>query len=462
MIRILDVIKRVDTGPFCKEHDFDLKIASKLSELLKGYDIKYDPKQPIPTNNDLVDDAFRAALDLFLDVGVLCIDNSRLIKFEEEEVKEALRDAPKTVTFGEGSDSATMRKRDVMDREPPFCLFTAVGTPVSEDIFPSVMRSYAQEPLADTFSGPSLQSFRGMKIKSGTPLEVLASIWNAIWTREAAMAAGRPDLGCHNVIACAEKTAAIIAANRPEFGVRKTDGFLVAALGEMKIDYERLNKATYLLEAGNILGGLYGPIMGGYAGGPEGTAIVTIAHHFLGLLIYQAEWHLYFPIHIYQNCNTTREMLWLISLTAQALSRNTHLLHSANEFMAAGPCTEMIIHELAAFSTVATVSGAHLDVAAAARNKYPEHCSGMEARMSAEIGHIVAEVGMKREDANEIVQKLLAKYEDNLLKAPIGKSFRECYDITTVTPSKEYLKLYDKSKKELEDIGFDFSLLSFP
>ncbi|MFQ5820930.1 MAG: monomethylamine:corrinoid methyltransferase [Candidatus Heimdallarchaeota archaeon] len=275
-----------------------------------------------------------------------------------------------------------------------------------------------------------------------------------------AIRAGRPDMGCHNVVACGEKTAAIIAANRPEFGVRKTDGFLVAALGEMKIDYERFNKAAHLLETGNVIGGLYGPIMGGYAGGPEGTAIATIAHHFLGLLIFKAEWHCYFPFHVLQNCSTMRELLWVYSIVGQALSRNTHLLHSAAPCMAAGPCTKMVVDELAASSTIATVSGAHLDIVAVARNKYPGHCTGMEARIAADFGHIVAEAGMKREDANEIVQKLLVKYEDNIPNAPIGKHFSECYDITTVTPSKEYLELYDKKKKELEDMGFDFSLFS--
>jgi len=36
----------------------------------------------------------------------------------------------------------------------------------------------------------------------------------------------------------------------------------------------------------------------------------------------------------------------------------------------------------------------------------------------------------------------------------------ECYDITTVKPKDEYLKLWDGVKKKLKDIGLDFNLLN--
>lgn len=51
---------------------------------------------------------------------------------------------------------------------------------------------------------------------------------------------------------------------------------------------------------------------------------------------------------------------------------------------------------------------------------------------------------------------LRSKYEDNLENPPKGKKFVECYDLETVTPSKEFLDLYYKAKKEIEDIGIPF------
>ena len=55
--------------------------------------------------------------------------------------------------------------------------------------------------------------------------------------------------------------------------------------------------------------------------------------------------------------------------------------------------------------------------------------------------------------------KLLGRYEKNIKNAPVGKSFRECYDIETVKPTAGYLDLWDKSKRELSDLGLDFKLL---
>jgi hypothetical protein len=459
MIRFWDIVERTETGPYMREHDFDLKVFMTTQRLVKEYDINYSSEKLIPTDDSLVNDAFKAAVELILDTGIFCLDTSRVVEVEKEEIKEVLREAPREIVFGSGKDEARMTSRTVEDIREPFCLLTAVGTPVSEQLFVKVMQSYAQEALADTYSTPSLLTLHGKPIRSGTPLEVDAAIWNAIWMREAARLAGRPDIGCHNVVACAEKTAAILAAMKPEFGVRNNDGLAVAALGELKIDYERMNKAAYMLRTGHIAYGLYGPLMGGYAGGPEATAIVLIAYHFLGALVYRAMWHCCFPLHIHEFCNTTPEMVWLTSLASQAISRNTNLLSVQNGFMAAGPCTEMVMYELAVYAAVATISGSHLDLAAVARNKQPDRCSGMEARVGAEVGHIVARMRLKRTDANEIIKKIVSKYEEKISEAPIGKKFSECYDIVTVTPSKEYLELYERVRKELTDLGIDFSYL---
>ena len=125
-------------------------------------------------------------------------------------------------------------------------------------------------------------------------------------------------------------------------------------------------------------------------------------------------------------------------------------------FLMAGPCTEMITQELAAHSIAATVSGAHLNPAAPARNKYPERCSGMEGRIHAEVAHAVARSGISRSEANVMVKKLLEKYASKISDAPIGKKLTECYDMKTLTPSKEYLDLHKKIRNFLTDLGLTF------
>jgi methylamine--corrinoid protein Co-methyltransferase len=313
--------------------------------------------------------------------------------------------------------------------------------------------------MADTFSGPLITQFRGIGVSSGSPVEVEAGIWNVVKLREAARWAGRPEMPIHNFMSIAERTDATIAAARPELGALPGDGLFVAAVAELKVDYERLKKVSFLLHSPYVIGGLYGPLMGGFGGGPAATAALLVAHHALGVLAFRAPRHNAFPVHIHNVCNTSREMLWLVSVTGQALARNTHLVTFANAFMASGPCTEMILWELSAHSLTATVSGWHLNPCAVAKNRQPLHCSAMEPRIHAEVGHVAARGRLDRKEACRIVNALLDKYEKQISQAPIGKSFTECYDPVLVRPRDEYLKLWEGGKKELAKLGLDFGLI---
>jgi len=459
MNNIWDAIGRSESGPYMKEDKYDWQVGLTAGELVKKYDIRFDPEQVVPSDDDLADRVYQASLDLFLELGAYCRDTSRLVKFSRDEVETALKYAPTSITYGQGKDEAVMVSRGVEDTTPPFCLCTPVGQSVAEERFVPMVQSYAQEPLADTFSSAFSQTVHGRPIKSGTPQEVEAAIWNVIKLREAAQAAGRPQIGIHNLISNAERTDAILAAVRPEFGALSNDGLAIAATAELKFDYERVKKSIFARHTSYNTYGLYGALMGGYSGGPEATAIVQVAHHFLGLLAFDVQSHCSFPLHLMQSCNSTRNLLWLISVVMQALSRNTHLLKNLAPFTASGPCTEMVVNETVAIVAAATVSGADLNLLAVARNKYPEYASGMEARIGAEAGHVVAWQGMSREQVNEIVKQLLAEYEDQIEDAPLGKKFEECYDLESVQPTQEYLDMYEESKKKLTKLGMDYSLV---
>ncbi len=454
-----DVYERSETGPFVKETDFDRQVGEAAAQAVRKYGLRYDRGEVIPSDDELADRVYQAGLELFLELGIYCKDSSRRIQFSRGEVEWALKHAPTSVTYGQGRDARTMRYRGVEDPMPPFCANTSVGCTVAEERFVAMVQSYAQEPLSDSFSSAFSQTVHGRPIKSGTPQEVEAAIWNVLKLREAAQAAGRPLIGIHNLISNAEKTDAILAAMKPELGVQPNDGLAVAAMAELKVDYERLKKVVYLNHSSLNRYGLYGPIMGGYAGGPEATAVVHVAHHFLGLLAFGAQWHDGFPLHLMQGCNSTRDLLWLTAVTGQALARNTRLLIGMSPFTAAGPCTEMVVLEIAAVVLAATVSGLHLNLVAVARNKLPERSSGMEARIGAETGHLAARQRVGRAQANEIVKKILGEYEAKIPEAPEGKRFDECYDLATVRPTREYLDLYERCKEKLGRFGLDYSLL---
>ncbi len=460
MIGFWDVVERCDTGERMKETDYDLLLYQKVSELTERFDIHFDQNRVVPKDDGLADRAFEAGMQLFLDLGFYCLDTERVVRFSREEVEDALRNSPSQYVWGEGKDQRVSQARQIEDRRDPSCTFSALGVPVPEDLFVKVCQSLAMEPLADSFCGPSLLStFRGIPIKAGHPIEVAAAIWDVSKRREAAKLAGRPGLGIYCLISCAESTAAILAAAREQFGALKTDVTQNGVIAELKVDFARMNKVPFQLESGSGIAGLYGPLMGGYAGGPEGTMVTLIAHFFLGLLAFRADYHIPFPIDIHQVCNTSAEMLWLVSVYSQAVARNTHLVNLSVAMAAAGPATEMLFYEMVAHAMTSTVSGANLVLGGIARDKHPERTSSLEIRTGAEVGHIVARMGLSRDKVNGIVKNLLARYEKEIPNAPLGKKFGELYDLGRVTPTEEYLAMYRAMREELAKLGLDYSVL---
>jgi hypothetical protein len=143
-------------------------------------------------------------------------------------------------------------------------------------------------------------------------------------------------------------------------------------------------------------------------------------------------------------------------MAGQAMARNSKLLYTSNGFANAGPMTEMLFRETACHALVSVVTGWHLWEMASTRNKFRNRATAMEARLAAEVGHAVARQGMKREQANEIALKLLAKYEDQAGTAPKGVEYQECYDVPTALPTQEHYDMYRKVKDEVAALGVEF------
>ncbi|MEW5814643.1 MAG: monomethylamine:corrinoid methyltransferase [Spirochaetota bacterium] len=460
MITFWDVVERCSDGERMKESAYDALLWKHVSEIIKTYNIKFNPDQIIPGDDSLADRAFEAGLELFRQVGFYCLDTQRVVRFSRNEIEDRLRIAPDKYVWGEGKDQGITIARKVEDPRDPSFVASGLGVPVPQDMFVKVCQALASVPLADAFCGVSLyNTFRGIPIRAGNPIEVAAAIWDVSKRREAARLAGRPGLGLYAMISCAESTTAIIAAAREQFGALKNDVTQNGAIAELKVDFARMNKVPWQMESGAGIAGLYGPLMGGYAGGPEGTMLTQIAHFFLGLFAFNADYHIPFPIDINQVCNTSSPMLWLVSVYSQAIARNTHLLNESVAMAAAGPATKMLFYELAAHAITATVSGGNLVSAGIARDKYPERVSTLEIQTGSEVGHIAARMGMTRKDANEVVKKLIARYEKDILKAPLGKKFGEIYDLEKVKPRPEYQIIYDEVQGELKDLGLNYALL---
>ncbi len=54
------------------------------------------------------------------------------------------------------------------------------------------------------------------------------------------------------------------------------------------------------------------------------------------------------------------------------------------------------------------------------------------------------------------MKKLVKKYVDKMADPPVGKRYQECFDISRMVPSREYVGIYNTVKEELEDLGIKF------
>ncbi len=458
MVSFWEVLDRAsNTGPMLEPREFDMLVFKTANELVKEFDIKYDPQTPVPSDDSLADDLFESGLRLYLKTGTYCIQTHRQIKFSEGEIKEAMRKVPSKILIGEGAETMWLKQRKVEDVSPPLNLGGVIeGNPQEGTMFVKLYQSIAQEKEAidGIYFGPPF-TVEGRTWRPGTPLEAHAGICAANWAREALRRVGRP--GLHLLSACPSAIGDIASCD-PQFGVRPSDSIVLPTTSELKTDYDSLAKVAFSLNYGCHRHPYWLPMIGGYAGGPPGAAIVGVAGAFHAILVYQLMTSGYATVaagSIKIQGATQRDAIWLRSLVTQALVRNTSVIVGTGCTTCAGPGTEMMFLELASTTIGSVTCGCHImDGARKEVLVKPNQASGLEPRFQGEVAKGVR--GLKRVDANQIVKILLQRYEDKLTAAPEGKSFDELYDLITLTPRLDYLQVYNKVKDELGEMGLRF------
>lgn len=459
MISFSTVVERALAGPICSERDFELEIfIPAVRRVVKEYDIRYDPSSPVPEDDGLADRAWEAGLDLLCETGVYCPDTERRIVFTHDELEAALEAGPHGVVFGEGKDAKVMPRRVPEDETSPWCSVGAGGGPVStEQNILSLVRAYAENPLADSITAPSLSKVDGQLILAGSPLEIEGAIRTMILTREGLRRAGRPGMPIVNAVSSAVRAAGHIAGHR--FGIRPTDALEIGSVHEMKVDFDSLNKVAYSLANGSLVFGENGVILGGLAGGPAGTAVVTAAYNVVDLLVLRAAVQHPFPTHFDLRTTSTRDTIWVRSLANQAASRNSLLPIVNIGYAGAGPMTKQVLYEFSAWVIGCVVSGGSIEVGGSCKGVLVDHTSPIEPLFASEVAHAVA--GMSRKEANEIVKALLGRYEDKLRDPPKGQRYQDCFDVEAGVPGKEFVKLYQEVKQEMVDqFGLQFKPIS--
>jgi len=222
----------------------------------------------------------------------------------------------------------------------------------------------------------------------------------------------------------------------------------------MKMDMTGLNMLAGWAVNGDTIMIEQMPIFGGYCGGVEETSICDVATTLASFVMFGTHIHLDGPIHIRWGVTTARETLQISSHVGAALDLNTDLLLSNQYYPLAGPCTEMCLLETAAQAIADTASGRELiSGSAASKGVARDKTTPLEARMMGEAA--IATAGMKISDVNEILDLLIKSYETEFHHPPKSKRFQDCYDLKTITPSEEYLGVYENSINLLNELGLE-------
>ncbi|WP_309493351.1 monomethylamine:corrinoid methyltransferase [Candidatus Hecatella orcuttiae] len=455
-VSFLEVLDRIHTGPVCKVKDWDTKvIPTKVTEKLKEHGLEgvCDPKNPVPADDSLADKFWEAGFEFAVEVGMLCTDTERNIRFTEEELKSALREARSQVALGTGLDKVVCKARKPEDGQAPTTFLGPFDTECSEELFVLAVQAAAQYRSVDIIHQPTLVTAYGRPLKGSTPYETVYGKLEAVLTKEGVRRAGRPGMSYPFLVSDVSGWGAIGAYGTVDAADPQVNLMWSLPPSCLKTNYPLLNKTAQALNFNGPVGAAHYSMIGGYSGSPEGCVVTANAAAVLILVVHQAtipSAAVFDLRHLFGG--SSRESIWANSLTCQSQSRNTHNITLFNINPVAGPCTDMLLYEAAAQCIGHASSGTACIMGIRPRmGRYPHYFSGLEAGFAGEVGK--ASAGVKRSDANEIVKTLVARYEDKLKEPPAGKKFEECVDLKTLKPIPEWLAIYRKVKKELVDHG---------
>jgi methylamine--corrinoid protein Co-methyltransferase len=449
--RLIEVLKRAEEGPIIDEKEFETKlIRSTIQRLVEKYKIKFDNNIIVPSDDELADRIYEAALEFAVDVGMYCQSTSRRITWTRKEYEEGLKNCVGQAVIGAGNDAVTVKARRPEDLHHPAFVGGAFGIPIPENMVVPIMLSYVQEPIIDFFENPTIEKVYGNPIKAGSPWEVLAGWREVELAKEVINRAGRPGMAIGGIEISPTALAQISAASWG--GLRPTDWHHVSAPSEFKTNYDLLAKVAHITRIDAAMEAYLNIIYGGFLGGAEGVVIglaaglIVINQNYMGTTLSVSS------AHPFLHSNATAESLWAQSLAFQAISRNTNLITASLCKPAAGPGTKTLLYECAAFTIAGVVSGLAVPQACmTATGTHSRHCSGLESKFSGEVARAASM--MTREQANEVAIRLLKKYEPLLSEKPVGKPFEEVYYLDTIRPREDWQGMYEEVKIELIDLG---------
>lgn len=454
--KFLELCKRSQTGEKVSKDDWDMDyVIDTVMEINDEYEFSWDKQVIIPEDEQLFQDMFEASKQLIQKIGMYNLSTSRVISFTEEEIEEGIRNMKTSLVMGEGKDAVTLVARKIEDEREPIIWAGNPGCPTPERLYYPIIQSVAKEPLIDLLTCGSLVDVDGYQVKNGDVTEVFAVRKELKYLHQALKEVGREGMG----LLAAESAVTEIGdfAASYDRALRPCDSHLVATFNELMIDNGNLLRAANSFDYGMKNASLACTMVGGLGGDAPGATMVMIASILAANLICNADYHLCHPIHISDVATTARGCLWLQAVLCQTFAIQAPAIIVCDLWPASGAMTKELLYEVAANAIVVTVCGGHLEGIGAANGNAP-HGTGLEIRLMAEVGKAVARQHMTRKEANEIVLKLLDKYEYIFQKegGNPGVPFDEAYNMETITPLPEWEKMYEEVKEELAQMGVKF------
>ncbi len=456
MVKLMGMLQRAKDGPPMTMREWETKVIPEtVKKYLKKYDLAgtYNPDEPVNQDPELADRFFEAGLEMAAEIGLFMTDTDSVIHVSKEEILEALKDAPEVLTLGEGTDKVDLLARFPEDPRPP-AFAGPLSIQVDEELYVPIAEGILKSKKVRIQEGPSIDTVFGYPVYSGTPFETAAGARENLLRREAQWRAGR--IGMAN---------SGISSSTTEYG--QLGGFanlttpsnpamcLILHPAELKLHYASFHKAVIgLANNGYIDAGSYSMI-GGYTGSAEGATLGGIATDILQYPILQAHASAcsIYDIRFDSTCN--RHSLWGLSMILQAIGRNAPIIMSKIINQTAGPCTDEILYTSAAGLIAGGASGMSWTIGCrSAGGRFKNYITPLEHWFCGEVFEASAKLSLSQ--ANELVLYLLTKYEDGLKNQPKGKSFTECFDVKTLTPTKEWQEIYDRVKEDLSAHGMEF------
>ena len=453
MSDFLEILERSNTGEYITEENWDLdKVATTARRLVKKYRLEWDRTQVVTDDPSLADAIYQAGYEMAAELGAYCRSTERIIALSQAEIDQGIINTPQTLVMGEGKDFRTLYARCLGDERPPLFFGGPPGNPIPQPIFQPNVVSYVQEPLIDLATCGTLTEVDGFPVRTGHPMEIVATRRELQYVHAALNQVGRPGMGMLGAQSSVSELGNL-AASQPRY-LRPCDSHVVPMLNELKMDNRNFSRVVNSLDYGMINASLPCVIVGGLGGGPPGSAVVNVASFLVANITCRAHYHLLHPIHVRHVATSTREVLWVISVVGQAFSRNAPSIIVADIYPKSGTGTLELLYETAANAIVNAVTASHLEGCGSADGRLP-NCSGLEARLMAEVALASHRMHMTLKEANLWVLKLLPLYEHIFTQegGNPGLPFDQVYDVSSIQPLKSWQQMYEQVKAELQGMG---------